>query len=84
MNQQLFLKYLRDYAEDALEQAGDSVSQAADYVEKKSQPTYISKDRLEKRAANLRLIKVLNESRGRSWYVALKSLGFDDLAKDRL
>jgi hypothetical protein len=84
MNQQLFSQYLQEYTRDALEQAGESVSEAADYIEKKSLPPLLSKDRQEKRAALTRLKKVLNESRGRSWYVALKSLGFDDLAKDKL
>jgi len=84
MNQQLYQQYLREFTLDALDHAGDSVSQAADYMEKKPRPGFFSKDRQEKRAALIRLKKILQESRGRSWYVALKSLGFDDLAKDNL
>lgn len=84
MDQQLYQQYLHEFTLDALEYAGDSVAQAADYLEKKSRPGFFSKDRQEKRAALERLKKILQESRGRSWYVALKSLGFDDLAKEKL
>jgi hypothetical protein len=84
MNQQLYQQYLREFTLEVIEHAGESVSQAADYLEKKARPSFLSKDRQEKRAAHARLMKILQESRGRSWYVALKSLGFDDLAKEHL
>jgi hypothetical protein len=84
MDQQLIRQYLREYTLDVLENAEESVSHAADYLGKKPLPGLLTKDRREKRAALIRIRKVFDESRGRSWYVALKSLGFDDLAKDRL
>jgi hypothetical protein len=84
MNQQLYLKYLREYALDALENAGENVSAAADYLANQRRPGLFAKDRVEKRAARARVLKVFQTSRERSWYVALKSLGFDDLAKGRL
>jgi hypothetical protein len=84
MKQELFLKYLRDYALDALENAGESVTKAADYIAQQPRPGLLCKDRLEKRAALERVNKVFLASRERSWYVALKSLGLDDLAKEYL
>ena len=84
MNQKLYLRYLRDYTLIALENSGDEVSQAADYLEQQSRPGLFSKDRLEKRAALERVKKVFSSSRERSLYVVLKSLGFDDLAKEKI
>ncbi len=84
MNQQLYLKYLKEYTLDALEHAGDNVSQAADYLETQRRPSLISNNRLEKRAALERVNKIFESSRERSWYVVLKSLGFDDLAKEKI
>jgi len=84
MNQQLYLRYLREYALEALENAGESVSEAGDYLSEQPRPGLFTRDRLEKRAALERVIKIFQASRERSWYVALKSLGFDDLAKDNL
>jgi len=52
MDQQLYLKYLKEYTLEALDKAEDNVSRAADWE--------------------------------RSLFVVLKSLGFDDLAKDAL
>ena len=83
MNQQLYQQYLKEYTLKALEH-GDNVSQAADYLEKQSRPGQFSKNRLERRAALERVKKVFASSRGRSWYVVLKSLGFDDLAKEKI
>jgi len=84
MNHQLYLQYLKEYTLEAMEQAGDKVSQAADYLESQRRPGLISKNRLEKRAALERAKKVFSSSRERSWYVVLKSLGFDDLAKEKI
>ena len=84
MNQKLFLKYLKQYTLQALKQAEDDVSLAANYLEEIKKPSILSKDRKEKKAALDRATKVFIESRHRSLYVVLKSLGFDDLAKEKL
>jgi hypothetical protein len=84
MNHQLYQQYLKEYTLDALEHSGDNVSQAADYLERQSRPGLFSKNRLERRAALERAKKVFASSRERSWFVVLKSLGFDDLAKGKL
>ncbi len=84
MNQKLFLQYLEQYTLQALEKAGDDVSMAADYLDGIKKPGIFSKDREEKKAALDRATKVFLESRQRSLYVVLKSLGFDDLAKEKL
>lgn len=84
MDQQLYLKYLKEYTLEALKKVEYDVSQAADYLEKKPTPIYFQKDRKEKKAALIRVKKVFSASRERSLYVVLKSLGFDDLAKDAL
>ncbi len=84
MDQKLFTHYLKEYTLEALEQSGDEVSAAADYIEKKKKAGLFARDRKEKNAALLRVQKVFRSSRERSLYVVLKSLGFDDLAKDKL
>ena len=84
MNHQLYLQYLKEYTMEALEHSGDSVSQAADYLERQRPPGLFSKDRLERRTALDRTKKVFVSSRERSLYVVLKSLGFDDLAKEKI
>ncbi len=84
MNQKLYLEYLKEYTLQALEKSQDDVSLAADYLEEKRKPGLLSKDRNEKKAALNRVTRVFQESRQRSLYVVLKSLGFDDLAKDKL
>ena len=84
MDQKLFQQYLRQYTLQALETAKDNPSLAADYLEQIKKPGILSKDRREKRAALDRATKVFVESRQRSLYVVLKSLGFDDLAKEKL
>lgn len=84
MNQKLFLLYLEQYTLQALEQAKDDVSLAADYLAEKKKPGILAKDRKEKKAALDRVRTVFSESRQRSLYVVLKSLGFDDLAKEKL
>ena len=84
MDQKLFLKYLNEYTLEALEYAGDDVTQAADYLEKKKPVGLLKKDRVEKNAALERVKKIFSASRERSLYVVLKSLGMDDLAKEKL
>ena len=84
MNQKLYLQYLREYTLQALEQSGDDVSLAGDYLERQKKPGIMTKDRLEKKTALDRATKIFLESRQRSLYVVLKSLGFDDLAKEKL
>ncbi len=84
MNHQIYLQYLKEYTLDTLEHAGNNVSQAADYLETKRRPGLISKNRLERKVALERVKIVFDSSRERSWYVVLKSLGFDDLAKEKI
>lgn len=84
MNQKLYLEYLEEFTLQALEQTGDDVSMAANYLERIKKPGILSKDRKEKGAALERVTRVFTESRQRSLYVVLKSLGFDDLAKEKL
>ena len=84
MNQKLYLKYIKEYTLDALEHSGEDLSQAADYLERLSRPGLLTRDRKERRAALDRVKRVFESSRERSWYIVLKSLGFDDLAKERL
>lgn len=84
MDQTLFLSYLKEYALNALEAGEDDVSAAADYLESLKKPSFISKNRKEKRAALRRARKVFNASRDRTPYLVLKSLGFDELAKLKL
>ena len=84
MDQQIYLKYLKEYTLEALSNAEDNVSAAAEHLEKISKPSILTKNRKEKIAALTRAKKVFAESRGRSVYLVLKSLGFDELAKDAL
>jgi hypothetical protein len=84
MDQKLFLEYLEKYTMEALEVSGDDVSGAADYLERKKRASFLHKNRNEKNAALNRARKVFSSSRGRSLYVVLKSLGMDDLAKEKL
>jgi hypothetical protein len=84
MNHKLYQQYLKEYTLKALEQAKDDVSLAADLLEEKRKPGLLTKDRTEKKAALERATKVFTESRQRSLYVVLKSLGFDDLAKEKI
>jgi hypothetical protein len=84
MDQKLFTHYLKEYTLEALEQSNEEVSAAADYLEKKKRAGLFARNRKEKNAALLRAQKVFSSSRERSLYVVFKSLGFDDLAKDKL
>lgn len=84
MNHKLFLKYLQEYTLEALRHSGDDVSGAADYLENRKRPGMLAKNKLEKNAALDRARKVFRSSRERSLYVALKSLGLDELAKEKL
>ncbi|MFO8035310.1 MAG: hypothetical protein R6U57_01590 [Anaerolineales bacterium] len=82
MNHERYQKYLKEYTLEALEHANYDVSEAADYLLSKSEPGFFSKDKKEKKAALRRTRKVFDESRTRPVWIVLKSLGFDDLAKD--
>ena len=84
MKHQVFLKYLEKYVLEALEKGGDDVSAAADHLENMRQAGVMALNRAEKNAALERARKVFSSSRERSLYVVLKSLGLDDLAKDKL
>ncbi len=84
MDQQLYLKYLKEFTLEALEEAEDNVARAADYIDKIPKPKFFIKDSKEKKAALSRVKKVFTSSRERSLYVVLKSLGFDELAKEKL
>ncbi len=84
MDQQLYLKFLKEYTLEALENSENNVSQAADYLERKSKFSFFIKNNREKNAALRRVKKVFGDSRERSLYVVLKSLGFDALAKENL
>jgi hypothetical protein len=84
MKHKLFQKYLEKYTLEALEQAGDNVSIAADYLENKKQAGLLTRNKAEKNAALDRVRKVFSSSRERSLYIVLKSLGLDDLAKEKL
>lgn len=84
MDQKIYLKFLGEYTLDALEKAEDNVSIAADFLEKIPNPNFFVKNKKEKKAALNRVQKVFTSSRERSLFVVLKSLGFDDLAKEKL
>jgi hypothetical protein len=84
MDHKLVLEYLKEYTLEALEQSGDDVNDAADYLLKIRKAGILAKDRKERNAALERVRKVFESSRGRSLYVVLKSLGLDDLAKEKL
>jgi hypothetical protein len=84
MDHKLVLKYLEDYTLEALDHAGDNISDAADYLKKIRKAGMMDRNRAEKNAALERARKVFESSRGRSLYIVLKSLGLDDLAKDKL
>ncbi len=84
MDQQLYLKYLKEYTLEALDKAEDNVSRAADFLDKKPKPKFFMKDSQEKKAALSRAKKVFTSSRERSLHIVLKSLGFDNLAKEKL
>jgi hypothetical protein len=84
MDQQIYIKYLKEYTLEALSNAEDNVSLAAEYLEKIPKSKFFVKNKKEKKAALNRAQKVFSASRERSLYVVLKSLGFDDLAKEKL
>lgn len=84
MDHTLLQKFLEKYTLEALEQAMDDVSAAADYLEDKKGAGILDKNREEKNAALDRARKIFSSSRERSLYIVLKSLGLDDLAKEKL
>ena len=84
MNHKRYHAYLEHYTLEALNECGDDVSLAADYLAQKPLPSLFTNHRREKKAALKRVRRVFAESRERSLYVVLKSLGFDDLAKEKI
>jgi hypothetical protein len=84
MDHKLVQKYLEDYTLEALEHAGDDVSDAADYLKKVRKAGILTRNRAERNIALERVKKIFDSSRGRSLYIVLKSLGLDDLAKEKL
>lgn len=84
MDHTLYLKYLEEYSREALENAGNDVSGAADYLEKMRKSGIFVRNRVERNAALDRARKIFSSSRERSVYIVLKSLGLDSLAKEKL
>ena len=84
MDHKLYQEFLKKYTIEALEQTGDDVSEAADYLERMKKAGMLVRNRAERNAALGRARKVFTTSRERSLYVVLKSLGLDDLAKEKL
>jgi len=84
MDQSLFQQYLEEYAIEALNHTDGDVSKAADYLADKKDPGFFAKHKQEKKKALSRTRKVFRESRDRSAWIVLKSLGLDDLARDYL
>lgn len=84
MNNDLFQEYLEEYALEALNDAEGDVSQAADYLAEKKGPSFFARHRQEKKKALGRVRKVFRESRDRSAWIALKSLGLDEAAREYL
>lgn len=84
MDHNLMQQYLEDYTLEALEKAGDDVAAAADYLERIKPARIFARNRQEKNAALSRARNIFSSSRERSLYVVLKSLGMDDLAKEKL
>ena len=84
MDQQLYQKYLEELTLEALAKANHNVPLADFFLEKKHNPRFYKKQHQKKNAALERVRKVFNSSRERSLYVVLKSLGLDDLAKEKL
>lgn len=84
MDHELYQKYLKEYTLEALEEGDYDVPAAADYLLGKSNPAFFAKHKTEKKKALNRVQKVFDESRSRSVWIVLKSLGLDEIAKDYL
>ncbi len=84
MDYKIYQQYLESYVLDALDKKNDDVSAAADYLLDKKKPPIFAKDRKEKKAALERAQKLFNESRSRPVWIVLKSIGLDDLAKEKI
>ena len=84
MDHKLYQEFIEKYTLEALEQNGDDVSAAADYLVRMKEAGILVRNRAERNAALERVRKVFTTSRERSLYVVLKSLGLDDLAKEKL
>ncbi|MBS1250111.1 MAG: hypothetical protein MAG431_01701 [Chloroflexi bacterium] len=84
MEHKIYRQYLHEYVLEALEKEDDDVSAAADYLLDKKKPFLLAKNRKEKRAALKRAQKLFQESRDRPAWIVLKSIGLDDLAKEKI
>ena len=84
MDHKLYQEFLEKYTLEALEQNGDDVSAAADYLVRMKEAGILVRNRAERNAALERVRKVFTTSRERSLYIVLKSLGLDELAKEKL
>ena len=84
MDRKIYQQYLEEYVLEALENKNDDVSAAADYLQNKKKPSIFTKDRKEKEAALKRARKLLTETHDRPVWIVLKSLGLDELAKEKI
>lgn len=84
MDHDLFQEYLEEYALEALNHTQGDVALAADYLTEKKGPSFFAKHKQEKKKALNRARKVFQESRDRSAWIALKSLGLDEVASNYL
>ena len=84
MDRKIYQQYLEEYVINALEEENDDVSAAAAHLNNKKKPSVFAKDRKEKDAALKRARKLLAETRDRPAWIVLKSLGLDELAKEKI
>ncbi|MEA2007575.1 MAG: hypothetical protein U9O54_00485 [Chloroflexota bacterium] len=84
MDRKIYHQYLEEYVLEALGKKDDDVSAAADYLQNKKKPSIFAKYRKEKGAALKRARKLLGETRDRPVWIVLKSLGLDELAKEKI
>ncbi len=84
MDHKIYQQHLQEYVLEALEKKNDDVPAAADYLLNKKKPSILAKYRKEKKAALERARKLFAESRDRPAWIVLKSIGLDDLAKEKI
>ena len=84
MNRKIYQQHILEYVLEALEKKNDNVSAAADYLQNKKKPSIFAKYRKEKKAALKHAQKLLEETRDRPVWIVLKSLGLDELAKEKI
>ncbi len=84
MDQKIYRQYLEKYVLEALEKKNDNASAAADYLQNKKKTSIFAKNHREKDAALKRARKLLAETRDRPVWIVLKSLGLDELAKEKM